>query len=213
MAHHLRAKVYSIALLSVLTFISLSSAVADEPASSGGSSSSSSAPSEAEVEQFRTWLVDAWNKQDVEQILTQVTRDIVVTWQDGSVSQGKDNVRKYIEAKSKGPNSVVQRVTAKPVVDGRKYFQDQIFSWGHMNDVFVLRQDGVELPFDSRFSAVLVRQEGKLLLAGIHFSVNVFDNPVQTLAMKQTRNFAGGAGVLVGVLSVLIALRLLKKSA
>ena len=181
-------------LLVVLSLILELSSAAAEP------TAASAEQLDNELNTFRAWLVDAWNKQDIDKILSKVEPDVLVTWQDGRVSHGREELRQYIEHMVRGPQSVVEHVTANPVVEGRKVFDDHIISWGHMNDVFILREDGEPLHFDSRFSALLQRKDNVLMLAGIHFSVNAFKNDVQSLAVTKTRNYSLFAGLFIGLL-------------
>lgn len=165
----------------------------------------------AEAEQFRQWLTEAWNRQDIDKILSYCRPDIVVTWQDAKVSRGVDEVRKYIVSKTKGPNAVVERVSANPIVDGRTVVGDHIISVGQMNDEFVLKDDGGALRLNSRFSAWLTRENGKLLLAGIHFSSNVFDNDVQKKALRKMETIVAGAGAALGLIIGVVLGRITKR--
>lgn len=157
---------------------------------------------EAELGTVREGLVQAFKKRDTAAMLEFVTADVLVTWQNAQVSRGKEELRSFIDRMVSGPNSVVSQVDGSPTIEGRKLRGDHVISVGHMNDSFTLRATGQTLPFDSRFSALLVRENGKLLLSGLHLSINAFDNAILSTAVGVTTKIAIGgciAALVVGL--------------
>jgi len=151
---------------------------------------------------LRTELVDAFNKGDLDRLLSHLDPDCVVTWQNAEVCRGPEAVRAYYNKMMTGPQRRVEKVSADPVVDDRHIYGDWAVSWGHMRDHFVLT-DGSELPFDSRFTATLVRRGEEWKVASFHLSVNAFDNPIlRTVAHKM----ATWAGVIAGVIGLIVGL-------
>src|SRR5688572_26070768 len=73
-----------------------------------------------EIADLRNNLIDAFNKKEVDRMLTYLHPDIVVTWQNAEVSHGREGVRKYYERMMVGPNSIVLEMKTNPVVEGRK---------------------------------------------------------------------------------------------
>jgi len=160
-----------------------------------------SAATDKELATLREGLVEGFKKRDIGAMLEFVTPDVVVTWQNGEVSHGKEELRKYIDRMLSGPDSVVSEVDGAPTVEGRKIYDNQIISYGHMNDSFVLRTTKQKLTFDSRFSALIVRDNGRLLLSGLHLSVNAFDNSIMSAAVgffKMLAIFGSIGALLVG---------------
>jgi hypothetical protein len=156
-----------------------------------------------QLAELRDGLLDAFKGRDIERMLTFVTPDVIVTWQNAEVSHGTEELRAFIERMIVGPESVVSEVDGAPLVEGRKIYENQIISYGRMNDAFTLRGTGQKFPFDSRFSALIVRENGRLLLSGLHLSVNAFDNPIlsgQVGVFKMGAIGASLAALLVGVL-------------
>ena len=150
---------------------------------------------------LRTEVVAAFEKGDVDGMLTHVTPDVVVTWQNKTVCRGPAEVRAFYDRMMTGDHKVVARLTSDIRVDGRRVEKDWAVSTGHMNDHFVLT-DGSDLPFDSRFTAVTVRRGDRWLVQAFHVSADAFDNPVVHLAARRAATYAavaaGGGGVVVG---------------
>ncbi len=171
-------------------------------------------PMETETEQaitrLREGLVDSFNRNDIDRLLTYLDTNAVVTWQNGEVCEGTGAVKAYYERMMKGDHPVVSKVTADPKVLGRHFQGDWAISWGNLNDRFVLT-DGRELPLNSRFTATIARRSDRWLVTAFHASVNAFDNPVMSLAAKKVSMFAGIAGLVAGLLGGVIAMRLLRR--
>jgi uncharacterized protein (TIGR02246 family) len=165
------------------------------PAASGVSVSGTDAGDA--IDRLRQGLVDAFNRQDLDGLLSFLAPDVVLTWQNGEVSRGPDAVRAYYDRMMNGPAAVVAKVTADPVVDGRQVYGDWAVSHGHMRDHFVLA-DGTDLPFDSRFTAVVARRGDRWLVTGFHLSVAAFDNPIPREAARRGGTYGAAGGLAVG---------------
>lgn len=155
-------------------------------------------PALKEINALREGLVDAFNKKDVDRMLTYLHPDVVVTWQNSEVSKGREAVRAYYTRMMVGDNRIVESLTAAPAIDGRSIHGDTSISYGHMNDTFKLR-DGLEFHLDSRFSAWLTREDGHWLVRGFHASGNIFDNDIQKTIVRKASTWTGGIGLLVGL--------------
>ena len=157
-------------------------------------------PTEA-ITRLRDGLIDSFNKGDMDRLLTHLDTNVVVTWQNAEVSKGREAVRQYYNRMMVGENRVVESISAEPVVEGRVQDQNSAISFGQMNDVFKLR-DGMEFRLNSRFSAALVRQEGKWVVRGFHASGNVFDNEIQHAIVRKVVTWTaigvGLAGLALG---------------
>lgn len=152
-----------------------------------------------EIKELRDNLVDAFNKREVDRMLSYLHPDVVVTWQNSEVSHGREGVRKYYEKMMVGPDSVVVDLRSNPVVEGRRMYGDTSVSYGAMNDHFKLR-DGTEVNLNSRFSAHLAKQpDGKWLVTGFHQSSNAFDGDVHRLYARKAGTAAGLAGGVGGL--------------
>ena len=167
-------------------------------------------PTEA-ITRLREELIDSFNKGDLDRLLSHLSPDVVVTWQDGSVCHTPAEVRAYYNRMMAGPSPVVKTVTASPVVDGRQVHDGWAVSWGHMNDHFELT-DGKKLDMDSRFTATISRDGEAWKVSSFHASTDTFANPVLGLAIRRTATWvgagAGGAGLVIGcILGAVISRR------
>jgi ketosteroid isomerase-like protein len=160
-------------------------------------------PAYAELLEVRSGLIDAYNRRDVEGILNLCHPQVVVTWQNAEVSETREGVRKYYEKMMTGPNRIVESMTADPTVDDLAVIHggDTAVSRGKMNDHYRLT-DGSEFAMNSRWSATLVKDGDRWLIASFHASVGAFDNPLLTMIVGKaalwTGLTAGLAGAVVG---------------
>ena len=148
---------------------------------------------------LRTELVDAFNKGDLDRLLSHLDPDVIVTWQNGEVCRGPAAVRAYHAKMMSEPNHIVSKLTANPVVDGRHVYGDWAVSWGNLGDEYVLN-DGSTFKFDSRFTATIARRGDVWKITSFHASVNAFNNPILTTAARKVGTWAGVGGAVSGVL-------------
>lgn len=161
-------------------------------------------PAHEELRDLRKQLVEVVNKGDIDGLLNLLTDDVVVTWLDGRVSRGHKEVREYIEEMLKGPNRKVERYETNPdVAELTHLYADSKVgvAYGSSTEKFVLA-GGHELTIPTRWSATLVKQDGKWLIANFHGSTNLFDNPILGATVQRTALWvaiiAGMGGVVLG---------------
>jgi ketosteroid isomerase-like protein len=141
-------------------------------------------------------MKDAINKGDVERELTYLHPNVVVTWHNAEVSRGRDGVRAYLNRILNGPNKFIASYTAEVEADELTilYGGQTGISFGSATEHFKLT-NGKSLDLPSRWSATLVKDGDKWLIASLHASDNLFDNPLLSLAKKMT--WMAGIGCLV----------------
>jgi hypothetical protein len=161
---------------------------------------------DAAITKLREGLIDSFFKGDIDRALTYLAPDVVVTWQNGEVSHGPEEVRTYYNRMMTGPDRVVREIKAQPVVEGRQIYGDWAVSWGNLHDQFVLT-DGRELSLNSRFTITTAKRGDQWLVVSYHASVNAFDNAVLALAVHKTGLWSGIGGVLIGLLVGFVAAR------
>ena len=171
-------------------------------------------PAHDELIKVRTGLIEAYRKNDVEGILSYCHPKVVVTWQNGEVSKGPEELRAYINKMMTGPNKIVERLTAEPTVDDLStiHHDDTAISYGRMNDEYLLR-DGMNFKLNSRCDASLVKEGERWLIADFHASANVFDNDILRMAVQKTAWWTGGAALMVGIVVGLVGGRLFGRRA
>lgn len=189
-----------IALVAALAVISPSSAQTPTP------------DAEAGIAQLRAGLIDSFVKADIDRLLTYLAPDVVVTWQNGEICHGPEEVRAYYNRMMKGDKPVVREVKADPQILGRQLYGDWAVSWGNLHDHFILT-DGRDLALNSVFTITTAKRGDRWLVTGYHASVNAFDNPVLGLAMRKVALWAGLGGVVAGIVLALIGCRVFGKKA
>ncbi|HAA52346.1 MAG TPA: hypothetical protein DCE43_21695 [Planctomycetaceae bacterium] len=154
-----------------------------------------------QLRELRTGLFNAFNKNDVDTLLTYCHPDIVVVWQDGSISEG----HKGVAVKFKELDAFLDSMNCKPASDHLSviYDGDVAIARGKLNDTYHLRRHGSNVALDSSWSATLVRQDDRWLLASFAASTSLYDNPVVHLFVQKaqytTGLWAGLAGLVLGI--------------
>ena len=168
---------------------------------------SAQGPDEAthdELRALRDGLLDAIGKGDVERELNYFHPNAVITWHDAEVSRGHAGIRDYLKRMLEGPDKAVESFKADVKVDALTilYGGDTGVSYGSAVEHFVMSR-GRTFDLPARWSATLVKENGRWLIASLHVSDNLFDNPMLDLARRVVWWAAGGAlivGIAVGIL-------------
>ncbi len=157
-------------------------------------------PAHAELRAARDGLLAGMNRGDIEAQLQFLHPNVVVTWHNAEVSRGRDGVRKYLDRMLNGPSKVVEKFGAEVTVDELSilYSGDTAIAFGSAQEHFTLT-GGKSFAFTGRWSATLVKDNGKWLVANLHTSDNIFDNPLLNAATRALW-WVGGGGLLVGLL-------------
>jgi ketosteroid isomerase-like protein len=165
----------------------------------------------AAITALREGLVSSFRKGDIDTLLTHLSPDVVVTWQNGEVCRGTEAVRAFHVKMMSGEKRIVKEIQSSPEILGRQVYGDWAVSWGNLHDHFLL-MDGSDLPFNSVFTATVAKRGDRWLVTAFHVSVSAFENPVLGTAVKKSALWSGiGAGVL-GVLGGLIIGRRCRKA-
>lgn len=156
----------------------------------------------AAINSLRSELVDSFNKGDLDRLLSHLSADVVITWQNGEVCRGPEQVRAYYNRMMTGPDKVVASVKSDPQVTDRHIYGDWAVSYGVMNDHFTLT-DGSDVPMNSKFTAAIARSGDAWKITSFHLSVNAFDNAILSVAIKKTATWsiiiAGLLALVVGI--------------
>jgi hypothetical protein len=170
-------------------------------------------PAHNELRAVRDGLMAALAQGDIERQLTYLHTNVVVTWHNAEVSRGHDGVRAYLGRMLNGPGKIVASFSADLTVDELSilYGSDTAISWGSAVEHFKLA-NGSSFDLPARWSATLVKENGKWLIANLHASDNLFDNPILTAA-KRTAFWAGGIGLVAGLVIGILVMRKRKQRA
>lgn len=146
---------------------------------------------------LKTGLTEAVLKKDVEKQLSFASKDIVITWQNGQVVRGRDEIKKFLE---KGAESKMFQGYTKPPEPTDVtilYGDDTGISYGTSVAKYTVLGQNIELT--NYWSAALVKEEGSWKIASYHVSGNILDNPLLNAA-KQYLYWVGGGALVVGLL-------------
>jgi len=160
-----------------------------------------------ELRTLRTQIIDAINKGDITAVLQHVHPDVVVTWQNAEVCRGATGLKEFFDRKGR---KMFKGYKVPPTPDELTILHggDTGISFGHVVGHYTLF--GKELEFTSRWTATLVKQEGRWLLASYHVSFNALDNPLLNAAEKSLFWVAVGAAVVGLLIGVFIGRRRLR---
>jgi ketosteroid isomerase-like protein len=168
-----------------------------------------------ELRAVRDEMKKAFEKRDLDALLAHCDPDVVVTWQDGTVCKGRDELRKYYKEKLLDPNSTVKELTIKKleVTDFSRLTgkdKETAIAYGTMDDHYVLR-DGMEFNLGSHWTCTLIKDKGKWVIVNAHLSANTFYNEVMWQAVKKTMLWFGGGGALIGLLVGIVGTVIVKR--
>ncbi len=141
------------------------------------------------------------NAQDVDRMVAQMHPQATVTWLNGEVSRGHDEIRAYYQRMVKGEQRILDRyVTTAKLGDHAHFFGngEVAVADGTMEDEFFPVARG---PFrlSSNWTSTSAKIDGQWKVVSMHLSSNVFTNPLLAEA-KAAIWYAGGGAALLGLL-------------
>jgi ketosteroid isomerase-like protein len=142
-------------------------------------------PEHAALRMLRGRLLESVNKMDVDGILENLHPNVVVTWQNAEVSRGHQGVRDYLARMTGGANPIVRSFKTDVNVDELTvlYGENTGIAFGSSTDRFDLT-GGLDFTLNGRWTATLIKDKGRWLVASMHASTNLFDNPLLNIAKK-----------------------------
>jgi ketosteroid isomerase-like protein len=166
----------------------------------GGNVNAAEDPAHEELRVLRTTMIEAITGGKFEEVLRNVHPNVVVTWQNNEVCRGHAGLSEFFNRMGK---ETFKGYKVPPTPDELTVFYggDTGVSFGQTIAEYKLL--GKEFELKSRWTATLVKEEGRWLLAGYHVSMNVLDNPLLNAAKNGLYMAAGAAligGLIVGLL-------------
>lgn len=161
-----------------------------------------------------TEMEAAINTQDVGRMVAQMTPDATVTWLNGEVSRGHDEIRAYYYRMVQGPDRYLDKYTTAAKIGAHaRFFGDVAVADGTMRDSFIPVARG---PFnlDSNWTSTSVKINGQWKVASLHLSSNVFTNDlIEEATSAAVKTGIGGAmaGLIVGLSLGLLLARLRRR--
>jgi ketosteroid isomerase-like protein len=166
-----------------------------------------------ELRALRRGAEEAFNKGDIDGLLANYAdKDVIVTWQNAEVNRGHQAVKDFYNRMMTGPDRTVESMESRIDVDDQShlYGSDTATALGSMVQHFKLK-DGLDFDLHSRWTATLIRANGRWKIAAFHVSTNMFDNGVLRLAVRKTLYWTGGIAAMCGLLLGLVAGRWSKR--
>ncbi len=155
-------------------------------------------PAHEELRAVRDDLTKAVNENDQDRMLKHLHKNVVVTWLDGTVSRGPDEVKAYYERMMKGNQRKVESIKINPTVTRLSdLYGNTAVAYGTSDDHFKLTS-GLEFDVHSSWSGTLVKEDGQWRIVSFHASTDLFDNPLLN-ASKKVTYWAGGIAAVVGL--------------
>ena len=163
-----------------------------------------------ELRQFRKNVVEAMDKQDVEGMLSFVTKDVVVTWQTGEVVRGHQGLRDFFKRVQERPEKLFQSYKVPPTPDELTvlYNKNTGVSWGMDTGIYKAR--GTTFEMTNRWTVTLIKEGDKWLVASYHVSASVTDNPVLD-AVKSAMTTSIVISGIVGIVLALVGMWIMRK--
>lgn len=171
-------------LLAAWPFLASSVAIAQTP--------------ESEAADLATSLADSIGSGDFARAGTLLAPDVVVTFQNGDVSRGREDVVKYANGMFNGQGALVQAYSGAPVVTGVATVDDSTrVVTGTSTDRMTL-SSGAPMVLETRWTATIARRDGAWKIVSLHLSTNMLDNPIIE-KMKTTSYLLGAFGLVMGI--------------
>lgn len=147
-----------------------------------------------ELRALRSEVLNAITSGDFDKVMTYVHPNAVVTWQNNEVCRGHKGLKDFMNRMGK---EAFKNYKVPPTPDELTIFYGNTgLSFGKTIAQYKIL--GKEFEMTSRWTATLVKENGRWLLAGYHVSTNALDNPLLNSA-KQALYWMGGIAGLIGL--------------
>lgn len=157
-------------------------------------------------------IEQALNDRDLTAALKNMDGEVIITYQDSTVTQGPEEAAAYYKKMMEGAAAIVNEFSTVATVGAPAVFHgDTAIAHGTTVDRYVLAR-GLELTLNANWSTTLQKRDGEWVVLALHFSTDLFDNPMLNSSRRMTK-IAGVGGLLAGLLLMWIIGRVRRKSA
>lgn len=144
------------------------------------------------------------DRADLDRLLELVDDNVVLAAMNGRFAIGKSGIVDYFDSTMKGPNRTVQSVhqTFDVAALTTLYGSDTGVAHGTSTGTYELT-NGMSFTVHANWTATMVNEDGRWLLASFQFAPSIFDNPVLDQAVSALYwgiGIAGVAGLVLGFL-------------
>ncbi len=162
-----------------------------------------------DIRAMRDRAIAAFAARDADALLVELSENVYFTAMNNEAVHGKPALRDYYARMLNGADGLVQDMSVEFESDVLSALYDDgtaAVATGTADAAFKMRA-GLEFKLPLRWTAALVKEGGAWKIAGMHFSANIFDNPLDTGLRKYLWLMLGGAGILGLIIGVLIGRR------
>ena len=157
-------------------------------------------------------FVDGLNTQNMDAVLALLDPEVVITYHNAVVTQGHAGAKEYHDRMLKGANAILTDFSTEAAVSAPAVFHgDTAVAYGTTVETYKLAA-GLELVLNGKWSTTLQKKDGEWKALAVHFSSNLFDNPLVGKAKRLTW-IVGAAGFVAGVVLMFIVGRLRRRGA
>ncbi len=152
----------------------------------------------------------ALNDRDISAALEYMDENVIITFQDATVTQGPAAAEEYYNRMMEGAANIVDEFSTVADVSAPAIFHgDTAVAHGTNIDTYVLAR-GLEFTLNANWSTTLQKRDDQWVVVALHFSTDLFDNPLLNNALRMNK-IMGAGGVIVGLLLMWVIGRVRKK--
>ena len=145
---------------------------------------------------------EALNARNFDALAPHLYRQFSITTVDQKEFSDLNSFKSHYAALFSGDKPVLKDISLKPVADKLTVFagDNTGVCWGTSTDTFTFT-DGETRTMTSRWTATVVKDEGKWKIMSVHFGANFMDNPVTQTFQGMLYKIGGGAlaaGIVLG---------------
>ncbi|MEO8021727.1 MAG: nuclear transport factor 2 family protein [Polaromonas sp.] len=164
------------------------------------------APDVARIHALLREIEEATNTRDIQRLLRHATDGVVMLSKNGETLVGKAAVDAYVNRMLGAAGPALTGMHTRVIQDGAPIIHGAVaMAHGTSDDAYEF-QGGMRLAIVTPWSATLVRQDGEWRIASLHFSFNLFDNPLLNAA-RFSVIVASGIGLVCGLLTGVLYMR------
>ena len=158
-----------------------------------------------ELRAMKDRAVEAVNKKDAEALLKEVSPAIRFTAMNNEIVRGHDGLRAYYTKMMEGASRIVEdmSINGEPDELALLFADNKIATATGTSEAYFKIKGDLTFTAPLRWTATMENTGGKWTIAAIHFSANMFDNPLLSAASGFWKWVAAGvaaAGLALGYL-------------
>ena len=147
---------------------------------------------------LKSGVTEAINKQDMEKLTAFFSKDFVFTTITQEALTSPKALKDYYTRMMLNPESPVKSITVAPEADILTCFigDSAGYCYGTSEDAYTLRKNGRVICMKSRWTALVVKEEGGWKIKVVHIGADVLNNPILDAAsMSLWKKMALGLGI------------------